>query len=256
MANIFLSYASQDRPFAAAMAHLLAADGWTVWWDRDIRAGQQFARVIEAEVDNAQCIIVLWSHVSVLSDWVQAEAAEGMRRHILIPIVLGDVRLPLEFRRLQAISFSGDLSSLSEEYASLRPSITALLGEPSRNPTVPLSGPVAPRGKVSGPRNRSRAEGPPTTSPLATEPVPGPRSSKPKASPIPRNAPLENQPSGAHLRSAPQLPESASLQIREENWGGALLGAGGSLLKTVAAIAVALLGLIALMQVARLLGAG
>src|SRR5262245_60916947 len=39
---------------------------------------------------------------SVSSDWVKTEAAEGARRRILVPVLLDEVRIPLEFRRMQA----------------------------------------------------------------------------------------------------------------------------------------------------------
>jgi hypothetical protein len=45
---------------------------------------------------------VVWSQHSVNSDWVKTEAAEGARRRILVPVLLDEVRIPLEFRRIQA----------------------------------------------------------------------------------------------------------------------------------------------------------
>ena len=50
----------------------------------------------------ACCVIVVWSQHSVNSRWVKTEAAEGERRHMLIPVLLDEVRIPLEFRRIQA----------------------------------------------------------------------------------------------------------------------------------------------------------
>jgi TIR domain len=41
MADIFISYASVDRPFARRLADALEALGWEVWWDhRSLRVGQ------------------------------------------------------------------------------------------------------------------------------------------------------------------------------------------------------------------------
>jgi TIR domain len=40
MADIFLSYANEDRESARAVAGLLESAGCTVWWDRRIPAGR------------------------------------------------------------------------------------------------------------------------------------------------------------------------------------------------------------------------
>jgi hypothetical protein len=103
MSDIFLSYASEDlsrvRPLIAALERY----GWSVWWDRTIPPGKRFHRVIDEALEATKCVIVLWSKASVVSDWVDAEAAEGARRGILVPVVIDDgIRIPLEFRRIQA----------------------------------------------------------------------------------------------------------------------------------------------------------
>ncbi len=37
MADIFLSYASEDRERVIPLVEALQADGFSVWWDRNIR---------------------------------------------------------------------------------------------------------------------------------------------------------------------------------------------------------------------------
>lgn len=51
MTDIFISYASEDRDRAEALANVLAALGWSVWWDRKIIAGQAFDHAIEAALE-------------------------------------------------------------------------------------------------------------------------------------------------------------------------------------------------------------
>jgi len=106
MSDIFLSYASADREQAKQCVCLLEQHGWSVWWDRSIPAGRTFDRVIEEELAQARCVIVLWSHASAGSDWVRTEAADGLLRKILVPAMIVKVEIPLEFRRVQAADLS------------------------------------------------------------------------------------------------------------------------------------------------------
>jgi len=134
MSDIFLSYASADREQAKQCAYLLEQHGWSVWWDRSIPAGRTFDRVIEEELAHARCVIVLWSQASAASDWVRTEAADGVRRKILVPAMIGKVEIPLEFRRVQAADLSdwkGDPDSSGFRF--LCESIATCLGaEPPR----------------------------------------------------------------------------------------------------------------------------
>ena len=107
MGHVFVSYASADRERARQIATLVAGEGWDVWWDRTIPPGRQFDEVIEEALDAATCVVVLWSTASIASSWVKTEAAEANRRKMLIPVVIEDVKIPLEFRRLQAADLAG-----------------------------------------------------------------------------------------------------------------------------------------------------
>lgn len=102
MADLFLSYAAEDREDARQLASLLGEQGWSVWWDRAIRPGVWFDRAIEREIEQARGVVVLWSTHSVQSDWVRAEARSGRERKVLIPVLIEEVRIPLEFNGIQA----------------------------------------------------------------------------------------------------------------------------------------------------------
>jgi hypothetical protein len=113
MADVFISYASQDRDRAANLASALGEGGWSVWWDRKIVAGQAFDQVIERELETAKSVVVLWSIHSVESEWVKNEASAASERRVLVPALIDNVRLPLEFRRKQTadlIGWDGDTS--------------------------------------------------------------------------------------------------------------------------------------------------
>jgi hypothetical protein len=126
--HIFLSYASSDRPKAQTVANALSELGWTVWWDRTIPPGKSFDQVIEAALESAKCVIVLWSRWSVSSDWVKTEASEGARRKILVPVLIEDITIPLEFRRIQAANLiDWDSTKSHAGFESLARSVSALV---------------------------------------------------------------------------------------------------------------------------------
>lgn len=106
MSDIFISYASADKLQASLLAEKLSEQGWLVWWDRQIQAGQSFDEVIEEALNSAKCIIVLWSQNSTTSRWVKTEAAEGAARGILVPVLIEKVNIPLEFKRIEAADLS------------------------------------------------------------------------------------------------------------------------------------------------------
>ena len=128
MAHIFLSYASEDRDRARAIAVDLEALGWAVWWDHRLQAGKTFAGVIESEIKKAGCVLVLWSKASISSRWVRDEANEGLERGVLVPVLIDAVAPPMGFRSIHAadlIGYQGDPTSPG--FRQLVSDLTALL---------------------------------------------------------------------------------------------------------------------------------
>ena len=103
MADIFVSYAAEDRRKIAALADLFEQSGWSTWWDRQISAGKEFERTILDALAAARCVLVAWSRASVESEWVVTrEARDGANRGILVPVLLEPVQPPAEFEPVQA----------------------------------------------------------------------------------------------------------------------------------------------------------
>jgi hypothetical protein len=106
MADIFVSYKRDDRDRIVPLIRLLERQGWSVWWDPELTPGDTYRDVIEREIAQADCIVVIWSKASVKSDWVRDEAEIGKARGILVPVLLEACTPPLGFAQLQAADLS------------------------------------------------------------------------------------------------------------------------------------------------------
>ena len=71
MADVFVSYARSDKAIVAPLVAAIEARGWSVWWDPEIDAGQQFDDQIEAELKAAKAVVVVWTPTSAASRWVR-----------------------------------------------------------------------------------------------------------------------------------------------------------------------------------------
>jgi TIR domain len=145
VAQIFLSYAHEDRDVASRLVTALQAVGWSVFWDARIAAGQEFPRAIDQALDQASCAVVLWSSHSVSSSYVAAEAIRARDKGILLPASLEDVELPVPFNTIQTVSLAGWRGG--HEDASFRPLADAakLLIEgklPTEKPSSRVTQPV------------------------------------------------------------------------------------------------------------------
>jgi formylglycine-generating enzyme required for sulfatase activity len=107
MADVFISYAREDRHRAERLAHALEAAGCSVWWDREILPGHDFTTVIAAELAAARAVIVIWSAASIASRWVRDEAAEGLERNALVPVLFDGIEPPMGFRSIHAADLAG-----------------------------------------------------------------------------------------------------------------------------------------------------
>jgi hypothetical protein len=131
MSDVFISYSKSDISRVEPLVRLLEEQGWSVWWDRTIAIGKTFDEVIEEALDAAICVVVVWTKDSVKSKWVKAEADEGARRNALVPVVLDNVKIPLEFRRIQSAHLSDWKGGLTDpEIIRFISSIAAILEKP------------------------------------------------------------------------------------------------------------------------------
>ena len=139
MADIFISYASEDRNKAEELAETLSTHGWSVWWDRKIPLGKSYDEIIEKALGESKCVIVLWSAVSVVSEWVRNEASEAKRRGILVPVFLETIDAPLAFRLLNGADLHDwQPSAPHDEFDQLVERVAELLGNPQSSGSIEL----------------------------------------------------------------------------------------------------------------------
>lgn len=155
--DIFISYSREDRARAHDFARALTERGLNVWWDAALHSGETFDEVIEAQLNAAKAVLVLWSPRSVRSRWVRAEATLADRRNKLIPVIIEPCDRPIIFELAHTIdlghwhgdgddpawqTFLSDLMRLARPQASATPSYssshpTSTAGEEPRRTVLP-----------------------------------------------------------------------------------------------------------------------
>ena len=104
--SVFISYSTEDAPFAASLAESLRARDLGVWFDqKEIHVGDSLAKRIGDALRANDFIIVVLSPSSVHSAWVQRELGEAMTREIKEKRV---VVLPVLARRCDVPAFLTD----------------------------------------------------------------------------------------------------------------------------------------------------
>ena len=88
MADVFISYKREDRPRVEALNALLIDLELTAWFDAGIEVGAAWEARIMEEAEAAAAMIVCWTFAATASPWVRREAEIGLRRGVLVPIML------------------------------------------------------------------------------------------------------------------------------------------------------------------------
>ncbi|MCI4663891.1 MAG: SUMF1/EgtB/PvdO family nonheme iron enzyme [Neomegalonema sp.] len=143
MADVFISYAHDDKEQARKLAEEIRATGLTVWWDRDLLPAQDWRKVIQQEIDDAHAVVVLWTPRAVKSDFVAEEAEEGQHQRKFVPAKIGECRPPIGFRRHQhqdLTDWRGDGAAL--EFKKLAIQLVAFArGQEAADALPPLESP-------------------------------------------------------------------------------------------------------------------
>jgi hypothetical protein len=106
MADVFVSYSRLNRDRIVTVSDNLEETGYSVWWDRALAPGDDYALLIEEQIDASKCVVVAWSETARQSLWVRAEANEALDAGKLVQINLDRTRIPLPFSALNFVDFS------------------------------------------------------------------------------------------------------------------------------------------------------
>ncbi len=115
MAEVFVSYSRVNRDRIVTVSDGLEESGYSVWWDRSLKPGDDYALLIEEQINAASCVVVAWSETARQSLWVRAEANEALDSGKLVQISLDRTKLPLPFSALNFLDFSGWGGARTEE---------------------------------------------------------------------------------------------------------------------------------------------
>src|SRR6516165_1438143 len=103
MADVFISYSKQAPQPTRDLARDLEARGFTVWWDTELLAGDEFHERIKEQITAARVAVVIWSPASIKSSWVHAEATLASGQNKLLTVCTPDTdvtEIPLPFNLL------------------------------------------------------------------------------------------------------------------------------------------------------------
>jgi hypothetical protein len=139
MADIFISYAREDRERVEQLAGLLEARGWSVFWDRKVPTGRSGWSTIDKEVKRARCVVVVWSRYSLDSPAVLAEAEFRFNDDVVRPVQLERLAaFPVPFNRLQAADLSAWTGSPdADDFKGFVAEIEELIGTPAQPAAAP-----------------------------------------------------------------------------------------------------------------------
>lgn len=123
--------------------------------------------MIGAALQEAKCVIVVWSSLSANAQWVLDEADEGKKRNVLLPLLIDDVDIPYGFRQIEAARLVGWTGSTSDhEWAGVLSAVEHYVGRAPGGPPREL--------RTPSPMTSRRVD--PTQAPASASPSGGGRS--------------------------------------------------------------------------------
>jgi TIR domain-containing protein len=96
LADIFISYASQDRAVAERVRDALEGAGYEVFWDQSTPPGKDWDSWIREQLAGAKLLVALWTKASVASPNVRHEAIIAREAEKILPVMVDELK-PTDF---------------------------------------------------------------------------------------------------------------------------------------------------------------
>lgn len=106
MADIFVSYKSEEFSKVSALVAFFERLGLSVWHDYSLASGDRYAQVITEEINLAKAVVVCWSRGATQSDWVQAEAEKARSLNKYSSVTLEECDPPIPFNFLHSANLT------------------------------------------------------------------------------------------------------------------------------------------------------
>lgn len=134
MADIFISFRTDDTRRVQAVYDAFRARGLTVFWSNDIPKGApNYQTIIKEEILKAPIVVVVWTSASVHSGPVVQECSQAERANKLFQILLDDIEpidMPMEVKyksqKTMLLGWTGNREH--REWVKLNEAVDARLG--------------------------------------------------------------------------------------------------------------------------------
>ena len=111
--DVFVSYASPDRPIASRLTKELSERGYVVWLDAwELLAGHNIAEEVYKGITGSQFAVILLSPHSCESKWVREELTAALmaeieaRQVVVLPVKIGECEIPFQLRDRRYVDFT------------------------------------------------------------------------------------------------------------------------------------------------------
>ncbi|RMA64286.1 toll/interleukin-1 receptor domain-containing protein [Ulvibacter antarcticus] len=105
--KIFVSYSRADTDYVSRLVEDLRTNGFDVWFDANIRTGNEWDNTLEAEIKKADVMVLILSATSVDSENVKDEMSYAMNLDKFVnPIKIEECDIPMRLARRQYVDFN------------------------------------------------------------------------------------------------------------------------------------------------------
>lgn len=119
MSYIFISYNHKNRNYALKLANTLKEQGFDIWIDEDINAGDRWYPEIIKAILNSGCVIVIMTPEAEKSEWVEKEILIAQREEKpIFPLLLSGREFSLLIT-IQSTDVRGEKLPAEKFYKSL-----------------------------------------------------------------------------------------------------------------------------------------